>query len=166
MIGNAIKKLLLENEENFLIKDEDVAHLLDTHPLNHALLVLSKAGYSRIPVVNKEDQLVGLIGLRDIVDAMFDVADIDPSNLNGLQVKDQMETEFQTLQIPYEIEDILHLLVDDPFIPIVDKDRHFEGIITRRKILKAVNHMAHEFELEYIVTEKEESSSPKERKAV
>lgn len=37
------------------------------HPLEHALLLLSQAGYSTIPVLDKEDHFVGLLSLNDIV---------------------------------------------------------------------------------------------------
>jgi predicted transcriptional regulator len=45
--------------------------------------------------------------------------------------------------------------VDSNFIPVVDNEGVFEGIVTRKEILKSVNHLAHELELKYDVTEKE-----------
>ncbi len=155
MIGNAVKELLLENQADYLIPAENVAHVMEENPLNHALLVLTKVGYSKIPVINKESQFVGLISLSAIVDAMFDLTEIDPDNLANLCVKDVMEREVKMLKPPYDIEKILHLSVDNPFIPAVNKENIFVGIITRRELLKAVNHLAHELELNYDVTKKE-----------
>lgn len=162
MIGNAVKEMLLENEDKFLIPDENVAHVMANNPLSHALLVLTKVGYSKIPVLNKEGQIEGLISLSAVVNAMFDLTDIDPKNLAGLTVGDVMETDVQTLQVPFEIERVLHLLVDLPFIPVVDSDNKFQGIVTRREIMKSVNHLAHELELRYDV-ESKETISLKER---
>ncbi|WP_314064118.1 cyclic-di-AMP-binding protein CbpB [uncultured Vagococcus sp.] len=156
MIGNAVKTLLLKNEDSFLIPDEKVAHVMDTNPLNHALLVLTKVKYTRIPVLNREGEFVGLIGLSDIVNAMFDLTEIDPDNLTDLCVRDVMDTEIDTITQPYDIEYILHLSVDSPFIPVVDSNNHFAGIVTRKEILKSVNHLVHTLENEYTLTEKEQ----------
>lgn len=149
MISDAVKKLLLKNEDTFLIPDEKVAHVMNTNPLNHALLVLTKVGYTRIPVLNIEGKIVGLIGLADIVPTMFDLADIQPDNIAELLVEDVMVKEVKTVCQPYDIEYILHLLVDDPFLPVVDSHNKFTGIVTRKEILKAVNQMAHTIENDY-----------------
>lgn len=157
MIGNAVKTLLLKNEDSFLIPDEKVAHVMDTNPLNHALLVLTKVKYTRIPVLNREGEIVGLIGLSDIVNTMFDLTEIDPDNLTDLCVKDVMDTEVATITQPYDIEYVLHLLVNNPFIPVVDGNNRFAGIVTRKEILKSVNHLAHTLENEYTLVEKDQA---------
>ena len=154
MIGNAVKTLLLENEENFLIPDDKVAHVMDINPLNHALLVLTKVKYTRIPVLDREGRIVGMIGLSDIVNVMFDLSEIDPDNLAGLVVADVMERDIKTISEPFDIEYILHLLVDHPFVPVVDQVGHFTGILTRKEILKSVNHMAHTLENDYQIEKK------------
>lgn len=155
MIGNSVKQLILENEADFLIPDEKVAHVMDINPLNHAFLVLANVRYSKIPVLNKQGQFVGLIGLSDIVNAMFDVTSINADKLNDYYVKDFMETGVKTIQRPYDIEYLLHLMVDSAFVPVTNQDNYLEGIVTRREILKAVNHMAHSLESQYDVEKKE-----------
>lgn len=155
MIGNAVRELLLQNSENFIISDEKVAHVLDTHPVTHAFLLLSKVGFSKIPVLNKDGGFEGFVSLCAVNNAMFDVNGIVPEKIDDLLVKDIMETEVQVLTLPYDIEDVLHLLVDHPFLPVVDQQQHFKGILTRKEVLKAVNHLAHELENQYVLTKKE-----------
>lgn len=157
MIGNAVKDLLLENETHFLIDGNNVATLTDTNTLEHALLVLTNIGYSRIPVLNKEQGLVGLISLSQVVSAMFDTEKIDPERLGELKVSDVMSNEVPTIQEPFNIERMLNLLVDDNFIPVVDEQQYFKGIVTRKEILKSVNHLAHTLESKYDLTKIEES---------
>ena len=70
MIGKHVKELLTETEDTFLIEAENVATVLYTHPLEHALLVLTNVGYSKIPVLDSEDHLVGLLSLADIMRAI------------------------------------------------------------------------------------------------
>lgn len=140
-----------------MIPADNVATLMESNPLDHALLVLSKVGYSKIPVVDKEDRLVGLIGLNDIVGKMIDLTRIDTDNLAGMCVVDVMEPVRDTLTQDCELEDILHLMVDNAFLPVIDEQGVFTGILTRKEILKAVNHMVHELEKRYDVSPKDAS---------
>ena len=73
MIGTAVKELLLENKKRFSTA-ENVANVMCLNPLSHAALVLSQVRYSKIPVLDKGDRFVGLIGLTDVVDKMFDLS--------------------------------------------------------------------------------------------
>ncbi len=155
MIGNTVKEFFLENEENYLIHSDNVATLTDTNNLEHALLVLTNIGYSKIPVVNKEEELVGLVSLSNVVSEMFGTESFNPERLATVQVGDVMDEDIKTIQQPFNIEKILNLLVDTNFIPVVDEQDRFQGIVTRKEILKSVNHLAHELELKYDVTVKE-----------
>jgi len=153
MIGTTVKKMLLENESDFLISSDNVATLNEKNSLEHALLVLTKIGYSRVPVLNKEEQLVGLVSLSQVVDQMFGIENLEPENLANKTVSDVMDTDFSSISLPIDLEKTLHLLVDNSFIPVVNENKEFTGIVTRKEILKAVNHLAHELETEYLVTE-------------
>ena len=52
---------------NFFIDAEKVAILQEDHTLEHAMLVLTNVRYSLIPVLNKENKIVGLISLAMIL---------------------------------------------------------------------------------------------------
>ncbi|OJG90304.1 hypothetical protein RV16_GL001705 [Enterococcus saccharolyticus] len=144
----------MENQETFLVPADNVATVLYSHPLEHALLVLSKVGYAKIPVLDSEDHLVGLISLANIVDKMMGLTGFDMNQIEGLTVADVMEVNVPTIQNKDDLEDILHLLVQGSFLPVVNEDNVFEGIITRKEILKAVNHLVHELEKRYTVSTK------------
>lgn len=156
MIGTAVRELLLEKEETFLIPGENVANVMCLNPLSHALLVLSQVKYSKIPVLDKGDRFVGLISLSDIVDKTFDLQSIDFDKLSTFTVAGVMEVNVPMVGENWELEDVLHLLVDAPFLPVVDNNNRFKGIITRKELLKAINHMAHELERKNVVLPRSE----------
>ena len=110
LIGQTVEKILLENQESFLVPAENVATVLYNHPLNHALLVLSKVGYSKIPVLDSEDHLVGLISLSNVVERMMDLTGFSMDNLEGLTAADVMEVNVACIKEDGELEDMLHLL--------------------------------------------------------
>ena len=146
MISPAIEQLMMEHEETMMIPAENVANVMKEHPLEHALLLLSQAGYSTIPVLDKEDHFVGLLSLNDIVKKMLWIDGIDTSNLEELTVADVMKTDVAVMRPDAELEDILHLLVDASFLPVLDHNGVFCGIVTRREILKAVHYTFHAFQ--------------------
>ncbi|MBO0423595.1 CBS domain-containing protein [Enterococcus plantarum] len=159
MIGTAVKELLLEKQETFLIPAENVANVMCLNPLSHALLVLSQVKYSKIPVLDKGDRFVGLISLSDVVDKMFDISSVDFEKLTSFTVADVMEVNIPVIGEQWELEDVLHLLVDAAFLPVVDDNQCFKGIITRKELLKAINHMAHELERKNVILPKSDGES-------
>ena len=56
-----------------------------------------------------------------------------------------MQTDAPVIQDPTDIEENLHLLIDQSFLPVVDDHNYFCGIVTRREVLKAVNYTVHTF---------------------
>ncbi|CAI3300986.1 cyclic-di-AMP-binding protein CbpB [Enterococcus cecorum] len=156
MIGKHVKELLTETEDTFLIEAENVATVLYTHPLEHALLVLTNVGYSKIPVLDSEDHLVGLLSLADIMRAISGLTGFDMNLLETLTVADVMEVNVTTIQQNEGLEVLLRRLVNEPFLPYVTTENVFLGIYTRKTILKSVNHMVHEIESRYYLIEKNE----------
>ncbi len=156
MIGKHVKELLTETEDTFLIEAENVATVLYTHPLEHALLVLTNVGYSKIPVLDSEDHLVGLLSLADIMRAISGLTGFDMSLLESLMVADVMEVNVTTIHQNEGLEVLLRRLVNEPFLPYVTAENVFLGIYTRKTILKSVNHMVHEIESRYYLIEKNE----------
>jgi len=153
VIGKKTRELMEIPETDFIIPADNVATVLYNHPLEHALLVLSKVGYNQIPVLDSEDRLVGLISLANIVNHMMGLTGFDEKLIENLTVADVMEVNVPCVD-DNDLEDILHLLVNRSFLPRVDEQGVFCGIITRKEILKAVNHLVHRLEKEYVLLAK------------
>ena len=51
MIAKEFEDYLLQHEETFLTPGENLAVMIDTHNVDHAILLLSQMTYSRVPVV-------------------------------------------------------------------------------------------------------------------
>jgi len=72
--------------------------------------------------------------------------------LSNYTVADAMRPVEHWVDDPARLETILSYLVDEPFIPLIDEQQVFQGIITRREILKRVNYLAHNLDENYEVT--------------
>ena len=153
MIAKEFELFLLEQEETFLTPAEKLAALIDSHNADHAILVLSQITYSRIPVVTYDRRFVGTIGLRDILAYQMEQGLTD-EQMASTDIVHMTKKDVAVVAPAYNITEVLHKLVDEPFLPVVDDEGMFQGIITRKSILKAVNALLHEFNKEYEIRSK------------
>ncbi|MCT4384961.1 cyclic-di-AMP-binding protein CbpB [Lacticaseibacillus paracasei] len=161
MLNPVIANMLIENRHHFMISADMVATVSENNPLSHAFLVLTKVRYAKIPVLDHDSKFKGLISLPMITETMLGLDHMSFNSLDTMTVKDVMQTEVATIDDPYDLENVLHLLVDNPFIPVV-QDGYFTGIVTRREVMKGINNIGHNidknFQLEpLIVTVPKES---------
>lgn len=127
------------NISDFLIPSEQVAHVQVGNSLEHALLVLTKSGYTAIPVLDPYWKLHGLISMSIIMESILGLERIEYEKLEHKQVQDVMKTEIPRLKMNASIAQILELLINHPFICVEDDDGIFAGIITRRTVLQLLN---------------------------
>lgn len=57
--------------DDLMISSEKVAHVQVNNPLEHALLILVKSGYSAVPVLDSSFKLVGTIGKTRILNSVL-----------------------------------------------------------------------------------------------
>ena len=142
MLNPVIANMLIENRHHFMISADMVATVSENNPLSHAFLVLTKVRYAKIPVLDHDSKFKGLISLPMITETMLALDHMSFNSLDTMTVKDVMQTEVATIDDPYDLENVLHLLVDNPFIPVV-QDGYFTGIVTRREVMKGINNIGH-----------------------
>ena len=77
MFSPSIKHLIQEKSGSFLIPASRIAFVQDDNPLYHAFLILTKVKYSKIPVLDKDKKVVGLLNLAMITDKMLTNEEIE-----------------------------------------------------------------------------------------
>ena len=156
MIAKEFELFLLEQEETFLTPAENLAVLIDTHNADHATLLLSQMTYTRVPVVTDEKEFVGTIGLGDILAYQMEQG-LSQESMADTDIVHMTKKDVAVVEPDYSLTDVLHKLVDESFLPVVDEEGIFQGIITRKSILKAVNALLHDFSKEYEIRSKWEN---------
>lgn len=124
------------NIQDLMIPSERVAHVQVGNTLEHALLVLTKSGYTAIPVLDLEYKLKGLISTPIVLDSILGLERIEFEKLEKNRVENVMNPSIPRISLTDSVLTGLGLLVDHPFICVENKDGYFEGILTRRAILK------------------------------
>jgi predicted transcriptional regulator len=129
-------EFLDKNIQDLMIPSERVAHVQVGNTLEHALLVLTKSGYTAIPVLDLEYKLKGLISTPVVLDSILGLERIEFEKLEQNRVENVMNQSIPRIALTDSIQTGLGLLVDHPFICVENKEGYFEGILTRRAILK------------------------------
>lgn len=122
--------------KDFIICSEKVAHVQSGNNAEHALLVLTRTGYSSIPVLDVKYRLQGLLSIKMITEAILGLERIEYDRLANIKVDDVMEKEVVYLQIKDTFKRALDLVINHAFLCVVDEEGTFVGIMTRRVILK------------------------------
>ena len=148
MIAKEFENFLLQQEDTFLTPVENLAVLIDTHNADHAILLLSQMTYSRVPVVTDQKKFVGTISLTDILSYQMQ-HEIPDEEFMTTDIVHMVKKDDLTVDPDFTLTEVLHKLVDESFLPVVDQENTFQGIITRKSILKAVNALLHSFANEY-----------------
>ncbi|WP_438821119.1 cyclic-di-AMP-binding protein CbpB [Desertibacillus haloalkaliphilus] len=131
IMNNEIKELVIPLDK--------VAHVQLGNPLEHALLVLIKSGYSAIPVLDSSYKLHGQISKALILDSILGLERIELERLNQSNVEDVMDSKIPRMNKNETFARALTLSINHPFVCILDDDESFMGILTRRSILALVN---------------------------
>ncbi|WP_010282858.1 cyclic-di-AMP-binding protein CbpB [Bacillus timonensis] len=139
MFGLQSENLYETTIKNMLIPADKVAHVQIGNSLEHALLVLTKTGYTAVPVLDPKYKLHGLISSTHILDSILGLERIEFERLEKMKVEEVMNREIPRLNLNDNVLKGLHLVIDNAFVCVENDDLVFEGIFTRRALLKQFN---------------------------
>lgn len=122
--------------QDLMIPSERVAHVQIGNNLEHALLVLTKSGYTAIPVLDPQYKLHGLISTPIIMDSILGLERIEFEKLEKSRVEEVMKKEVPRVKITASLTHCLELLVNHPFLCIETEDGFFSGILPRSTVLR------------------------------
>ncbi|MFQ3546092.1 cyclic-di-AMP-binding protein CbpB [Halobacillus rhizosphaerae] len=144
MVSVEKEKIDLPLVSELMIPSEKVAHVQLGNPLEHALLVLVKSGYSAVPVLDQSYKFKGIISKTKILEETLGMEQFELDHLSDIQVSEIMEKNIPCLEQTDNMLDALHKLIDHPFVCVTKENGEFDGIVTRRTILKQFSKHYHE----------------------
>ncbi|QKY68902.1 cyclic-di-AMP-binding protein CbpB [Lentibacillus sp. CBA3610] len=131
---------------DLMISSEKVAHVQINNPLEHALLILVKSGYSAVPVLDSSYKLVGTIGKTRILNSVLGLERFEMEKLSDMRVHEAMNTDIPCLSKTDTFMEGLKVVINYPFVCVADADGYFDGILTRRAILKQLKRDHYTFQ--------------------
>jgi predicted transcriptional regulator len=139
MISLHSGEFLENNIRDLMIPSERVAHVQIGNNLEHALLVLTKSGYTAIPVLDPHYILHGLISMPIIMDSILGLERIEFDTLEEKKVEEVMIKSVPRLKTSDSMNTALDLLINHPFICIESEESVFEGILPRSTVLNQLS---------------------------
>lgn len=129
--------LIWMNIAGLLLPKSTVAFLYDDFTLRQALEKMRYHGYTNLPVITRDNQYFGTISEGDLLWYFMDAGTIDLTKCEDIRIRDAIKMKhYPPVPIDMNIQEVVDLLVDYNFLPVVDDRDSFVGIVTRNKILK------------------------------
>ncbi|WP_308634082.1 CBS domain-containing protein [Paenibacillus silvisoli] len=122
--------------QSFLYPKEEVAYLKTSSNMKEALDKLEASHYSAIPILDDNGLYFGTLSEGDLLWKLKATPGLGFDNMHEISViaiKKRMKIE--CVEIGADLDDMLALAADQNFVPVVDDNRVFLGIIRRKDII-------------------------------
>lgn len=120
----------------FLKPKAELAYIYDYHTVRQALEIMEYHKYSSIPILNKEGKYVGSITEGDLLWGIKKLGLINikaAENINVMKIDRRLD--YQCVTAESNMEDLIGRAMEQNFVPVIDDQQNFIGIITRKDII-------------------------------
>ena len=121
----------------FLTPKSDIAYIFENETLRQTLEKMEHRKFSCIPILNPDGKYVGTISEGDLLWGMKTL------NVPGLKEAESISimaiprrATYKAVHADSDMEDLLDKAINQNYVPVVDDQGYFIGIITRKEIIK------------------------------
>ncbi|HOJ79050.1 MAG TPA: CBS domain-containing protein [Bacillota bacterium] len=126
----------------FLLPKKEVVYLKLKSTMRQALEKMDHHGYTAVPIIDEHGRYVGTLSEGDLLRMMKENPSLSFVDTEKVFLKDiPRRSNDKAVRIDAEIEDLLSLAVVQNFIPVVDDNGIFIGIIRRSVIIEYYANM-------------------------
>lgn len=120
----------------FLTPKSEIVYETVNSTMRQALEKMEHHRYTAIPLIDKKGKYVGAITEGDLLWKIKNTNDLTIDGTSKIPIKDvQRHTESHTVSISANMEDLILLARSQNFVPVVDDQGIFIGIIKRSDII-------------------------------
>ena len=122
----------------YITPKSEVAYLYDTDTVKQAMDKMEGHRYAAIPIISKSGgRYLGTLTEGDLLwsikqNNIFTIHDAD--NISIMQIKRNKDNE--PVGVDADLEDLISKSMNQNFVPIIDGDKCFIGIIKRKDIIQ------------------------------
>ena len=145
----------------FLTPKSDVAYIFEDETLRQTVEKMEHRKFSCIPILNKEGQYTGTISEGDLLWG------IKLLNINSTDLKEMENVSimaiprratYKPVHADADMEDLIGKALNQNFVPVLDDQKCFIGIITRKDIIQYFYKKSQQPEEKWPKRQKEEKS--------
>lgn len=120
----------------FLTPKKDVIYENIRSTMKQVMDKMEKYKYMAIPIIDEKGKYVGTITQGDLLWKLKNTPDLNFENMNKLTLKEiPRQTNNKPVNIQANIEDLISLAIKQNFVPVIDDDQVFIGMIKRSEII-------------------------------
>ena len=133
----------------FLKPKSEVAFIYDYCTLRQVLETMEYHKYASIPLLNREGEYVGTITEGDLLWGIKSYQNMDLKRAENIFIQDfPRKADYEAVSADADMEDLLRKAMNQNFVPVVDDQKKFIGIITRKTIIEYCYERMQEMENE------------------
>ncbi|AWW26691.1 CBS domain-containing protein [Acetobacterium carbinolicum] len=127
----------MKNHLFYLLPKSETVFLTNTDSFNQAYNMFVITNYTALPVINKKGQYVGTICEGDLLRVLSLSLTHPEINLDAFEIKDiDFKINLEVARVNESYEHLVELAVKQNFIPLVDDQGIFIGILRRQELIK------------------------------
>jgi len=116
-------------------KNEVIYEYLDS-TMRQVIEKMEHHGYTAIPLIDKEGKYVGTLTEGDLLWKLKNAPDLNFRNTENVRVHDiSIKRKHKSVSISADVESLISLATSQNFVPVVDDEGIFIGIIKRSDII-------------------------------
>lgn len=121
----------------FLTPKSEVAYISSDDTLRQALEKMEKHQYSAVPLINQQGKYMGTLTEGDLLWAIKNQYDLSLKNAERIRITEiPRRQDNQPVLANADMEDLLDKVLNQNFVPVLDDQRCFIGIITRKDVIR------------------------------
>lgn len=130
----------------FMIPKNNIEYLDDTNTVRQAIEKIRVKGFTAVPIVSKTDgTYIGTVSEGDFLWHIINNNYFNIKELEDVLVVDIINKgRYQTVSISAKVDDLLNLIKNQNYVPVVDDRGIFMGIITRKRVIEYYYNLAKE----------------------
>ncbi len=121
----------------YLVPKSDVMFLYDDYSVRQAMEKMEFHKYSSVPIINRDGRYVGTLTEGDILWELKKRENVNLQELEEIKIKSlPRKRDNEPININCNIDDLIMTSMNQNFVPVIDDNRIFIGIITRKSIIE------------------------------
>ena len=114
-----------------------LACLKDSMNVRQALEKMRAHGFTAIPLISEEGEYLGTISEGDLLWHIVNGEKISMEDLEETKITSLLrKNRFPAVKVDAEIGELVNLIINKNFVPVVDDRNVLMGIVTRRRVMQ------------------------------
>lgn len=121
----------------FLKPKGEVAYIYDDFTLRQGIEKLERSGYTAIPIINRKGAYIGTITEGDFLWSLKNKFSLDLRMAENVPLESvRRRMRFEPISVNANMEDLVSKAMNQNFVPVIDDNGIFIGIVTRKDIIE------------------------------